>query len=376
MPKTLISVDPKQVCCHGNKRRRFTIVGIRTCILPVAFVSENQVFRVECVDWTGGQIHNDDSSDDVKNVDLSQVHYLSGPIQVENAMPGDLLKVEILNLGCLEGSEWGFTGSFAKENGGGFLTDHFPKATKAIWDLEGVYCSSRHIPGVKFAGMIHPGLIGTAPCMELLEMWNKREAALCDELGTPEEKTLCGCLHTRPLACLPEAKGAMLGQLGHFKTKAGMDDTWDKVASEAARTVPGREVREREMAIYFVRQMSLCIGDGARYCTNLFHSFSLSFYSQNGGNCDIKNLSRGCTVYFPVFVDGANLSMGDMHISISIVMNPNWKHSPMESRYLKRMCVSRKKEMQFLMILVSIDARFVRQFCFLCALSTCSDNKV
>ena len=36
---------------------------------------------------------------------------------------------------------------------------------------------------------------------------------------------------------------------------------------------------------------------------------------ENGGNCDIKNLSRGCTVYFPVFVDGANLSMGDMHFS-------------------------------------------------------------
>lgn len=33
------------------------------------------------------------------------------------------------------------------------------------------------------------------------------------------------------------------------------------------------------------------------------------------GNCDIKNLSRGCKIYFPVFVEGANLSMGDMHFS-------------------------------------------------------------
>lgn len=31
---------------------------------------------------------------------------------------------------------------------------------------------------------------------------------------------------------------------------------------------------------------------------------------ENGGNCDIKNLSRGCKVYFPVFVEGANLSVG------------------------------------------------------------------
>lgn len=40
-----------------------------------------------------------------------------------------------------------------------------------------------------------------------------------------------------------------------------------------------------------------------------------SLHAVKGGNCDIKNLSRGCTVYFPVFVDGAMLSMGDMHMS-------------------------------------------------------------
>jgi acetamidase/formamidase len=37
------------------------------------------------------------------------VHYLSGPIAVNTAEPGDLLKVELLNLGPLEGDEWGFT---------------------------------------------------------------------------------------------------------------------------------------------------------------------------------------------------------------------------------------------------------------------------
>ena len=76
-------------------------------IPPVASVEEGEVFKVECVDWTGGQIKNDDSSDDVKNVDLSQVHYLSGPIEVKGAKPGDLLKVEFLDLGCLEGDEVG-----------------------------------------------------------------------------------------------------------------------------------------------------------------------------------------------------------------------------------------------------------------------------
>lgn len=34
-----------------------------------------------------------------------------------------------------------------------------------------------------------------------------------------------------------------------------------------------------------------------------------------GGNVDIKNLSKGCRVYFPVYVDGGKLSVGDLHFS-------------------------------------------------------------
>jgi formamidase len=36
---------------------------------------------------------------------------------------------------------------------------------------------------------------------------------------------------------------------------------------------------------------------------------------EHGGNCDIKNLSRGSQVYFPVYVKGGGLSMGDIHWS-------------------------------------------------------------
>jgi hypothetical protein len=54
---------------------------------------------------------------------FSQVHYLSGPIRCEDAggkpaLPGDLLVVEMLELGPLPGDEWGFTGTFDRDNGG------------------------------------------------------------------------------------------------------------------------------------------------------------------------------------------------------------------------------------------------------------------
>ena len=106
-------------------------------------------------------------------------------------------------MGALTNSEWGFTGIFSKENGGGFLTDEYPKASKAIWNFEGKYAVSRHIPHVRIAGLIHPGLIGCAPSMELLETWNKREKDLVD---TDPNKV-------PPLAALPNEQGACVGKL-------------------------------------------------------------------------------------------------------------------------------------------------------------------
>jgi formamidase len=144
-------------------------------IPPVASTEPGTIFRVECVDWTGGYVKNNDSAEDIKSIDLNMVHYLSGPIRVEGAEPGDLLLVELLDMGALPGNEWGFTGIFDKNNGGGFLTDDYPDAAKAIWDFEGKYAVSRHIPGVRFTGYIHPGLIGCAPDHELLEKWTTRE---------------------------------------------------------------------------------------------------------------------------------------------------------------------------------------------------------
>ncbi len=255
MPKTVFPINLKKPMSEqelvGHNRWHPDI--------PAAVrVNPGDVFRIECKDWTDGQIHNNDSPEDVRNVDLSVVHVLSGPVEVRGARPGDILVVDILDIGCLPGDEWGFTGIFARDNGGGFLTDHYPDAAKAIWDLHGIYATSRHIPGVRFAGLTHPGLIGCAPSHELLAKWNRREAEL---VATNPNRV-------PPLANLPNPKNAILGSLEGA--------AFDRVAREAARTVPPRE---------------------------------------HGGNCDIKNLSRGSRIYFPVYVEGAKLSMGDIHFS-------------------------------------------------------------
>ena len=234
-------------------------------IPPVHTVQPGDSFRIDCREWFDGDIHNDDSADDIRDAPLNKVHALSGPFRIEGAKPGDLLIVDILDVGPipqeegpLAGQGWGYTGIFAKKNGGSFLTDQFPDAYKAVWDFKGQTATSRHIPGVSFTGIIHPGLMGTAPSHELLNTWNQREAAL---IATDPERV-------PPLALPPEPDHAILGTL------TGAD--FDRVASEGARTAPPRE---------------------------------------NGGNQDIKNLSKGTRVFYPVFVDGANFSVGDLHFS-------------------------------------------------------------
>lgn len=64
----------------------------------------------------------------MRNVDLTKVHYLSGPFEIEGAKPGDILLVEIMDVQPFEDRPWGFTGIFDKKNGGGFLDEHYPSA--------------------------------------------------------------------------------------------------------------------------------------------------------------------------------------------------------------------------------------------------------
>lgn len=264
MPETRFSLDPSQPF-HNQERLGHN--RWHPEIPPVDTIRPGQTFRVDCRDWFDGAVRNDESAEDVLTAPFHIGHPLSGPFRVAGAKPGDLLVVDIVDVGPtadaadagpLAGQGWGYTGIFAPAHGGGFLHEHFPDAHKAVWDFRDGRASSRHIPGVSFQGAPHPGVMGTAPSPELLARWNKREAKLVAR----------GPLKVPPLALPPLPQGALLGEMS--------DEDAARVAVEAAQTTPPRE---------------------------------------NGGNQDIKDLTRGSRVFYPVFVEGANLSVGDLHFS-------------------------------------------------------------
>lgn len=262
MPEVIFSHDPSQPMARqavpGHNR-------FHPDIPAAASVRPGQEFRIECREWTDGQIGNNDSANDVRDVNLDGCHMLSGPVAVEGVEPGDLLIVDILDLGPIPqetgpvcGQGWGYSGIFAKINGGGFLTDYYPDAYKAIWDFHGQVATSRHIPGVQYTGITHPGLMGVAPSHQLLDSWNRRERAL---IATDPDRV-------PPLALPPLENRTLAG------TADG--DLLARIAATGARTVPPRE---------------------------------------NGGNHDIKNFTRGSRIFYPVHVPGALLSVGDLHFS-------------------------------------------------------------
>jgi formamidase len=108
--------------------------------------------------------------------------------------------------------------------------------------------------------------LGCAPSPEILAEWNKREAELISTTSL-----------SRVVAQPPQPQNVHAG--------CGDEEIKTKVGKEGARTIPGRP--------------------------------------EHGGNCDIKNLSRGSKVYLPVHVKGAKFSVGDLHFSrMSILPSP------------------------------------------------------
>ncbi|KAL5323443.1 hypothetical protein ACEPPN_007980 [Leptodophora sp. 'Broadleaf-Isolate-01'] len=256
--------------------------------IPFAGTIKNgETVKIECVDWTGGQIGNNDSADDVKNVDLTKIHYLSGPFEIETAEPGDVLLVEIMDVQPHEDHPWGFVRVFEKSNGGGFLDELYPSAAKAIWDFEGIYCTSRHLPHVKFPGLIHPGILGCAPSTEVLAQWNKREGEL-----------IAANKLDRIVAQPPNAQNVHAG--------SASEEIKEKVGREGARTIPGK---------LFLPQVLIPTTFSRPSKLPKTISNSPPGRPEHGGNCDIKNLSRGSKVYLPIHVKGAKFSVGDLHFS-------------------------------------------------------------
>lgn len=125
-------------------------------IEPILTVSPGIVLEVETEEASDGQITPQSGPEVLANLDFDPIHPLTGPVYVEGAEPGDVLKVTIHDV---ELGEWGWS---AVTPGFGFLADEFTEPYLHTWTFE---------PGqthAEFAGhriplKPFPGVVGVAP---------------------------------------------------------------------------------------------------------------------------------------------------------------------------------------------------------------------
>ena len=94
---------------------------------PVLRLAPGDTVEFETVDASGGQLSPASTVADVAKLDFGKVNPVTGPVHIDGAEPGDVLKVTIESF---VPSGWGWT---ALIPGFGLLTDQFPDPALNIW---------------------------------------------------------------------------------------------------------------------------------------------------------------------------------------------------------------------------------------------------
>lgn len=99
-------------------------------ITPKLTVTSGQTVTFDAIDSSNGQLNTGSDASAIKTLDLGIANPVFGPIFVEDAQPGDVLKVEVLNL---EVADWGWSAIIP---GFGLLAEDFPEPEIKIWSLD------------------------------------------------------------------------------------------------------------------------------------------------------------------------------------------------------------------------------------------------
>lgn len=97
---------------------------------PQLTIAPGETVEVEMKDASGGQLTPKSTAADILAFDFDQTNPTTGPIYVDGAEPGDILKVTIHEF---QTSGWGWTGIFP---GFGLLADQFTEPAIHIWRYE------------------------------------------------------------------------------------------------------------------------------------------------------------------------------------------------------------------------------------------------
>ena len=135
--------------------------GWDNSIAPAMTVAPGDVVEFETVDASGGQINAHTKPDDLRSLDFARANPTTGPVYIDGAMPGDAIKVTMLDYAL---SGHGFTAIIP---GFGLLADDFKEPAIQFWKYAtdgrtpAAYGPGGRVPLKPFVGTI--GLAPAAP---------------------------------------------------------------------------------------------------------------------------------------------------------------------------------------------------------------------
>ncbi|KZL09044.1 acetamidase/formamidase family protein [Pseudovibrio sp. Ad26] len=164
--------------------------GWDNSITPIESVSPGSALEFVCMDSSGGQITRYSAAADLSALDFERVNPVNGPIFIDGAEPGDIIKVTIEHF---KPSGFGWTANIP---GFGLLADQFKDPALVLWDYDphgmtpAAFGQHGAVPLKPFAGTIglapvEQGLHSVVPPRAMGGNLDIRDLSLGSELYLP-----------------------------------------------------------------------------------------------------------------------------------------------------------------------------------------------
>ncbi|TLP48691.1 acetamidase [Cohaesibacter sp. CAU 1516] len=178
--------------CHYTIHAAQHHFGWDNQIPPVAHVTPGSRVHLACQDASAGQLRATSGLDDLIAMDPTKANPVTGPLYIEGAEPGDILKVTLEDF---TPSGFGWTANIP---GFGLLADQFPNPALHIWsyDAKGLtpalFGPHAKVPLKPFAGTVgnapaEPGCHSVIPPRRIGGNLDIRDLAKGSELFLPVE---------------------------------------------------------------------------------------------------------------------------------------------------------------------------------------------
>jgi acetamidase/formamidase len=166
--------------------------GWDNSLAPVVRIAPGESLELEVIDASGGQLSATSRVADIAGLDFGRINPLTGPVHIDGAEPGDVLKVSLLSF---VPSGWGWTANIP---GFGLLAEDFKQPALHLWRYDpgtlapALFGRWGRVPLKPFTGTIgvapaEPGLHSVVPPRRVGGNMDIRDLAVGTELFLPIE---------------------------------------------------------------------------------------------------------------------------------------------------------------------------------------------